>query len=439
MNGSGAEKPFDHRLVRQLRRQLAVEEQHGEAVRLRPGGEQGGARLLAALRSRRGGAKGLQQCRASGHQGRTGGLEPLVPEHELEQRRTSEGEAEVAAPECVQPRFGRRLAGRLRFHLPPQPFESGCRQLGQQARKVPDGVPRRGVRHAGLPRCSAKGEAGEPVALQHRLCRRNQRRLEVAVMVGPLSLIALDGHGPFLHRDVYIVKMGADVEERVNEPVASKRHAAVLTAVLLLVALAGWLTLRQAHGGAAPNGGSAGLYVGLLAAEWGLFLYARAGLKRHGTSIARLVSARPLTARTLAIDVLLGLLLLAALIAAQYLAERLLGQGDTTLVRSVLVTRIELVPLWLALAASAGFVEELVFRGYFQRQFGAWLGSPWAGVAAQALLFGVTHGYQGGVLVLRIALLGLMFGAVALLRRSLIPGMVAHAATDMIGGLALLR
>src|SRR4051812_2495942 len=218
-------------------------------------------------------------------------------------------------------------------------------------------------------------------------------------------------------------RSGAGVAERVNEPVASTRHTAVLTAVLLLVALAGWLSLRHAHGGAGATGGSARLYARFLGAGWGLFLYARAGLKRHGTSVARLISARPLTARTLVTDVMLGLLLLAALIGAQYAIERLTGPGDTTLVRRVLVTRVELVPLWLALAASAGFVEELVFRGYFQRQFGAWLGGPWAGVVAQALLFGVTHGYQGGILILRICLLGLIFGAAALLRRSLIPGM----------------
>jgi membrane protease YdiL (CAAX protease family) len=231
----------------------------------------------------------------------------------------------------------------------------------------------------------------------------------------------------------------ANVEDSLNQPVASRRHTAILTAILLLVALAGWLTLWQAHGAAAASGGSVGLYVGLLAAEWGLFLYTRAGLKGHGTTIARLISARPMTARTLAVDVLLGLLLLALLIGAQYGIERLTGPGDTTLVRRMLVNRVELIPLWLALAASAGFVEELVFRGYFQRQFGAWLGSPWLGVIAQALLFGVTHGYQGGLLILRICLLGLLFGAAALLRRSLIPGMIAHAATDIIGGLALLR
>jgi membrane protease YdiL (CAAX protease family) len=97
------------------------------------------------------------------------------------------------------------------------------------------------------------------------------------------------------------------------------------------------------------------------------------------------------------------------------------------------------IPLWILLALSAGFVEELVFRGYLQRQFGALLASRWAGVIAQAVFFGVTHGYQGALPVLKITLFGLMFGAFALVRRSLVPGMTAHAAVDVIGGLAAFR
>src|SRR3954463_10690457 len=157
-------------------------------------------------------------------------------------------------------------------------------------------------------------------------------------------------------------RLDGNVDEPMNSPVASKRHTAVLTAVLVLVALAGRLSLRQAHGAAAAAGGSVALYAGLLAAEWGLVLYARAGLKRHGTSVARLISARPLTARTLVTDVMLGLLLLAALIGAQYAIERLTGPGDTTLVRRVLVTRVELVPLWLPAAGPAGVGAAAVAR-----------------------------------------------------------------------------
>ena len=56
-----------------------------------------------------------------------------------------------------------------------------------------------------------------------------------------------------------------------------------------------------------------------------------------------------------------------------------------------------------------------------------------------ALLFGVSHGYQGWVQIVKISLLGLLFGLAALLRRSLVPGMAAHAAADVIGGLAIFR
>jgi membrane protease YdiL (CAAX protease family) len=229
------------------------------------------------------------------------------------------------------------------------------------------------------------------------------------------------------------------MEQIDGRPVASARHTAILTAVLLLIAAAGFIALRQAHGRPPAPGGSVGLYLGLLAAEWALFLYARAGLKRQGVPLASLVSARSPTLRNVATDLLLGAALLVLILGAGHVLDRLLGHGDASLVRQVLVGRVALVPLWIALSLSAGFVEEVVFRGYFQRQFGAWLGSPWLGVAAQALLFGITHGYQGGVLILRICLLGLIFGAAALLRRSLVPGIVAHAGTDLIGGLALLR
>ena len=93
------------------------------------------------------------------------------------------------------------------------------------------------------------------------------------------------------------------------------------------------------------------------------------------------------------------------------------------------------VGLWIGLSLSAAFCEELTFRGYFQIQFGAFTRSPAAGLVLQALLFGVAHAYQGPRSVILIALYGALFGAVALWRRSLRPGMVAHALTDLVLGL----
>ena len=228
-------------------------------------------------------------------------------------------------------------------------------------------------------------------------------------------------------------------DESRSEPIASKRHTLILCGVLLALAAMGLMALARQSGAAPARSGGAPLYLGLIAAEWGLFLYVRAGRRARGTPVRSLISARPLTPRTVAIDLLVGAVVLALFIGAEWLLGRLLGAGDQAGAQPLLVRRAEEIPLWILLSLSAGIVEEFVFRGYLQRQLGILLGSRWAGLLAQALLFGVSHGYQGGVQMLKISLLGLLFGLAALLRRSLVPGMAAHAAADVIGGLAALR
>jgi membrane protease YdiL (CAAX protease family) len=94
--------------------------------------------------------------------------------------------------------------------------------------------------------------------------------------------------------------------------------------------------------------------------------------------------------------------------------------------------------LFLVLSISAGICEELVFRGYLQQQFARMGRSIWAGVVLSALVFGCAHGYEGVAGVLLIAAYGAMFGVLALLRRGLRTGMIAHAWHDSISGLALV-
>jgi membrane protease YdiL (CAAX protease family) len=89
--------------------------------------------------------------------------------------------------------------------------------------------------------------------------------------------------------------------------------------------------------------------------------------------------------------------------------------------------------VWVALAISAGFCEELVFRGYFQRQFHALTGSLVAAIVLQACVFGVSHLYEGSWAVAKIVLYGGLFGALAAWRRSLRPGMIAHVWSDLFG------
>ncbi|HEY4046644.1 MAG TPA: CPBP family intramembrane glutamic endopeptidase [Acidobacteriaceae bacterium] len=100
-------------------------------------------------------------------------------------------------------------------------------------------------------------------------------------------------------------------------------------------------------------------------------------------------------------------------------------------------TGTELV-LFLILSISAGICEEFVFRGYLQQQFAKLGGRVWIGVVLAALVFGCAHGYEGIAGVLLIAAYGAMFGVLALLRRGLRTGMIAHAWHDSISGIALV-
>ena len=101
------------------------------------------------------------------------------------------------------------------------------------------------------------------------------------------------------------------------------------------------------------------------------------------------------------------------------------------------ITWLEMM-LFLVLSISAGFCEELVFRGYLQQQFARMGRRIWVGVVLSALVFGGAHGYEGIAGMLLIAAYGAMFGVLALFRRGLRTGMIAHAWHDSISGLALV-
>ena len=93
--------------------------------------------------------------------------------------------------------------------------------------------------------------------------------------------------------------------------------------------------------------------------------------------------------------------------------------------------------LFVLLSVCAGLFEEIIFRGYLQRQLGAISQNAVVGIAASAAVFGLAHGYQGGRMMIVIAIFGAFFGILAHLRKSLRPGMMAHALQDSYSGIAL--
>ncbi len=219
--------------------------------------------------------------------------------------------------------------------------------------------------------------------------------------------------------------------------VAPRWHTALLVALYLSVALAGTL-LQGRHAPTSALPGSHGrvvaAYLPLLLVQWGITFYVcRVG--RPASALRGLLGAPWTSARRAVVDLALA----AAgygLIKATELAWSRAGAGETAPSVSILLPHGVLEGLaWVAVAASVGFCEEVVFRGYLLRQFEAFTGRAWLAVVLQALLFGLAHGEQGPSAAVRIALYGVGFGALARWRRSLAPGIACHVWTDLASGL----
>jgi len=91
--------------------------------------------------------------------------------------------------------------------------------------------------------------------------------------------------------------------------------------------------------------------------------------------------------------------------------------------------------LFLVLGATAGICEEIIFRGYLQRQLAALSRSVLGGILLSAAVFGASHLYEGRERMLIITFLGVTLGTVAALRKNLRPGMIAHAGQDWLAGI----
>jgi membrane protease YdiL (CAAX protease family) len=116
--------------------------------------------------------------------------------------------------------------------------------------------------------------------------------------------------------------------------------------------------------------------------------------------------------------------------------DKQLGEVKRMLGHLIPRSKIE-AGLFVGLAMGAGLFEEIIFRGYLQRQFGALARSAYLGIVASAVVFGLSHAYQGGRMMIVIGIYGAMFGVMAQLRSSLRPGMIAHAVQDAAAGIAL--
>jgi uncharacterized protein len=211
--------------------------------------------------------------------------------------------------------------------------------------------------------------------------------------------------------------------------VAGPAHTILVLAILGVWAYLG--TIAAGRMRAVGNPHRALSYVVAIFIEWLLFLFVVAGVRRSGAPLRIVLGDRWHSVGQVLRDigiaagfwivamVILGIsALLLHITAADHSLQYMLPQG-----------RAE-IALWIALSITAGVCEETICRGYLQQQFISLTRSVPAGILLSAVAFGAFHAYQGFRRMIVVGLYGAMFGILAYWRKSVRPGMIAHAWHD---------
>lgn len=221
------------------------------------------------------------------------------------------------------------------------------------------------------------------------------------------------------------------------KPVAPLWH---LLCVFLLLAAWVALSLHPSHhlfGTLPPR--LAG-YLLVLIIEWFIFGFIWLGLRVQGVPFSSLFGEMSPNLRKILRDVGLALLFLIVANVVLSLLSALLRVSNHNAALQALLPHTALeIAIYLLVALTAGICEETIFRGYLQRQFTAYTKSALVGALIQGILFGLAHAYQGWKMIVVIAVYGCLFGALAVWRRSLRPGIIAHFLQDSVTGILLAR
>lgn len=237
---------------------------------------------------------------------------------------------------------------------------------------------------------------------------------------------------------------GSALDERL--PVGNSAHVIPYWHTILLVLVLGGcsiLNIKSAHG-AHSGHGQLRIYVATMIYEWLFTAYVWWGLRRAGLSLRELIGGRWKSVEDFLLDIAISVSTWVGALTVIALAAIAMGMDHSGSVESARKQIGFLAPqsglevfLWVCLSATAGFCEEVLFRGYFQMQCTRLLGNRWVALIAVSILFGLGHGYEGPQRMVLIALLGVAFGIVSLLRKSLRPAMMAHTLQDTISGLLM--
>src|SRR5438309_9284925 len=171
--------------------------------------------------------------------------------------------------------------------------------------------------------------------------------------------------------------------DRSHRAVAPAWHTVILLLIMLGLSLAG----PRSHNmpGVAAHGRARG-YVTVIIMGWAMVAFIWYGVRRRGISMRDLIGGRWTRWADFLRDfgIAIGFLIVSGLVLNGL--GHLLKAAPNDAIRNLLPQNRTEIVLALMMALTAGFCEEVIFRGYLQRQFAA-----------------LTHATAGGILLQGIA------------------------------------
>jgi membrane protease YdiL (CAAX protease family) len=223
---------------------------------------------------------------------------------------------------------------------------------------------------------------------------------------------------------------------------ASYKHTLHFTVICVILAVVSAFNSTNTSAGDAattPNQLHV-FYVFMIGVEWLWVRFIYKGMRKYKRSILEFFGRHQLTLKEFGKDVVYA----ALAFGVDYLCNSgvvgLLQHGapPSDPLLPALPVGLFAVTLWVCLSVTAGVCEEIVFRGYLQRQLTAITGRVGIAIVGQGILFGIGHGYQGYVAVISIILNGVVMGALAAWRGNIRAGILEHATWDILAGFGIV-
>lgn len=231
--------------------------------------------------------------------------------------------------------------------------------------------------------------------------------------------------------------------ENPKKLLASPRHTLTLFGIVMILLVAGVLNVSNKPAVSQTPDPSQMLKTNLIMIAilwyWAFFIYK--GMQGYGRSVLEFFEFKSFTPNKLISDCAYAVLALVLIYACSSGVHHLLPDQVSQSSNPILSSRptgLFGITAWICLSISAGICEEIVFRGYLQRQLALMTGNVGIAILLQAILFGIGHAYEGLSSVIAIVLHGLFLGILAKWRGNIRAGIIEHAAWDILAGFGLL-